>query len=713
MATPQVFRTSPETPQEEQAASDGASSIANEEKNNYVIPEDPFDTEYSRILFDALDQLQSNGTSQHIPIPQLVIVGEQSTGKSALLQSLTDIPFPVGSGLCTRFATRIVSKRTGPNTSNQFKVTIVEPEVTIKGLSYAEDDAYKEYVRIGDSLTPEEFGSIMDEVYDLAADYMGIKPGKGDDKKNFATQVLRIELSGPGRSQFSIVDIPGIFRSHHNVNAPEMAGIKEMVLQYMKNEGNIVICILDASIDLTRQDLPSIALKNVSKDRIVGVFTKCDKADNADEICSIVSSGESHELSTGHGWFVVRNRFNNEDKSFDLAHAEEELFSKPPWNHIPHTQRGSNMLKKYLSNLLCANMRNNFPAIQATIQQNLFDARSALQSLGKPRHTHHDRVQYLNDVVQRYETIAVSAMEKPGQVREEMRIRQKVKDENDIFSKLMREKGHKFQFEDPEMDAAETLYTSGDDPFTVSVHTPERGLGGKSIPTFSYPVTPPSSNDSPVIGIKRQPPPRQQFNQKSTTSNAACALFEDIRLQIRTCQTTQLPGLINPDVMPTLFQTQTEKWQGYVEQHLETVSTAVGDISSMILNDVCPRTSRSVVLHDTLRNHLSMSWEGAKGKTKVELNTFCHRERSHMLSTTDPRFLDELKTLQTIRLIQSLRSLPQSTNVSTIYDQLHFSIEDNMVRTVHDILKVYYQVRIRISTNAETRILTLGTHRLP
>jgi GTPase SAR1 family protein len=53
-----------------------------------------------------------------------VIVGQQSAGKSSLLQSLTDIPFPVGGGLCTRFATRIISRRTEPGTSERIDISI-------------------------------------------------------------------------------------------------------------------------------------------------------------------------------------------------------------------------------------------------------------------------------------------------------------------------------------------------------------------------------------------------------------------------------------------------------------------------------------------------------------------------------------------------------------------------------------------------------------
>jgi GTPase SAR1 family protein len=42
---------------------------------------------------------------------QLVAVGDQSSGKSSLLESLTGIPFPKDQSLCTRHATQITSRR--------------------------------------------------------------------------------------------------------------------------------------------------------------------------------------------------------------------------------------------------------------------------------------------------------------------------------------------------------------------------------------------------------------------------------------------------------------------------------------------------------------------------------------------------------------------------------------------------------------------------
>ncbi len=54
-----------------------------------------------------IDQLREKNVGDHLELPQLVVVGDQSSGKSSLLETLTGIPFPRGHDLCTRYATQI------------------------------------------------------------------------------------------------------------------------------------------------------------------------------------------------------------------------------------------------------------------------------------------------------------------------------------------------------------------------------------------------------------------------------------------------------------------------------------------------------------------------------------------------------------------------------------------------------------------------------
>lgn len=65
----------------------------------------------SSVLLDRIDKLFASGVGDYVSLPQLVVVGDQSSGKSSVLEGLTKLPFPRDSGLCTRFATQITFRR--------------------------------------------------------------------------------------------------------------------------------------------------------------------------------------------------------------------------------------------------------------------------------------------------------------------------------------------------------------------------------------------------------------------------------------------------------------------------------------------------------------------------------------------------------------------------------------------------------------------------
>ncbi|KAK0283837.1 hypothetical protein LTS00_011499 [Friedmanniomyces endolithicus] len=65
----------------------------------------------SRRVMDIVDKLRRSGLSGILQLPQLVVSGDQSSGKSSVLEAITEIPFPRKENLCTRFATEIILRR--------------------------------------------------------------------------------------------------------------------------------------------------------------------------------------------------------------------------------------------------------------------------------------------------------------------------------------------------------------------------------------------------------------------------------------------------------------------------------------------------------------------------------------------------------------------------------------------------------------------------
>lgn len=92
---------------------------------------------------------------------KLVVVGDQSSGKSSLLQAITEVSFPVGGGLCTRFPIKISFRQTAS------KATTVKAEI-IPGPISNRDEKLKERIRDfsikSDDLTPETMQKIVHEV---------------------------------------------------------------------------------------------------------------------------------------------------------------------------------------------------------------------------------------------------------------------------------------------------------------------------------------------------------------------------------------------------------------------------------------------------------------------------------------------------------------------------------------------------------------------
>lgn len=73
---------------------------------------------------------------------------------------------------------------------------------------------------------------------------MGIasKDGPLKKRKNFSSDVLRIELLGPNRSHFGILDVPGIFHTITNtVTKEDMRRVDAMVTSHMKKPENVIM----------------------------------------------------------------------------------------------------------------------------------------------------------------------------------------------------------------------------------------------------------------------------------------------------------------------------------------------------------------------------------------------------------------------------------------------------------------------------------------
>lgn len=60
--------------------------------------------DYEEIL-NVIDQLRSEGISKYVNLPQLIVCGDQSSGKSSVLEAISGLGFPTKDNICTRSET--------------------------------------------------------------------------------------------------------------------------------------------------------------------------------------------------------------------------------------------------------------------------------------------------------------------------------------------------------------------------------------------------------------------------------------------------------------------------------------------------------------------------------------------------------------------------------------------------------------------------------
>jgi len=64
-----------------------------------------------RDLLDIVDELHSRGISMYVVLPEVVVRGKQSAGKSSVPDAILGMSFPAKDNLCTRLATELILRR--------------------------------------------------------------------------------------------------------------------------------------------------------------------------------------------------------------------------------------------------------------------------------------------------------------------------------------------------------------------------------------------------------------------------------------------------------------------------------------------------------------------------------------------------------------------------------------------------------------------------
>ena len=350
---------------------------------------DQLNTEESKAIHKLTDDLSSCGVGKIVNLPQIIVVGQQSAGKSSVLEAITRVRFPVHSGVCTRFATELVLRRD--------RETSVD--VSVRFADHSKGS--KAFQRKG--FRDEDLPEIIME----ARECMGLPP----NSREFSKDVLRLEISGPNMFPLTLVDLPGLYQNQTEKQSDQgIVTVNELVQSYIKQTSSIILVVIPASRPLSDNSVfPIVREYDPKFERTIGLITKPDLTKpGRDAEREHIRLARNREATSKLklGWHVLRNRAEDEDSLEARDAKEAAFFETGAWAALPPSDRGIVSLRKRLSGILLKHIQSDLGRVVDEIEERLMERSEELARLGPVRSDSKERRTFLIDIAQRYHSLA-------------------------------------------------------------------------------------------------------------------------------------------------------------------------------------------------------------------------------------------------------------------------------------------------------------------
>ncbi|KEF55147.1 uncharacterized protein A1O9_08801 [Exophiala aquamarina CBS 119918] len=497
-------------------------------------------------ILNVIDQLRSEGIGRYINLPQLIVCGDQSSGKSSVLEAISGLGFPIKDNLCTRFATELILRRS-PNLS---VIASIHPD---------EDRPVAEKARIrqfkSSTVDLRQFAAIVNE----AEKHIGV----GQDGHAFSKDILRVEVSGPTQPHLTLVDLPGLYHAHDEFQSAEGVDfVESLVLSYIQNERSVILAVISAKSDIALQKVTAFTRKVDPKgNRTMGIITKPDTLpEDSDMERSFLQLAMNKRVPFRLGWHALRNR-DHKERHFSLDQRREkelEYFASGIWASLRRSSVGIDSLTPRLSTVLRDHILSELPGLIAETQQSIRETATNLERLGESRQTIADQRRYLLHSSEKFTTLMADSIN--GFYIDS------------FFGDAMEVEGYQRRlraiFQNRLSDFSETLERQGMQRTIVEDEEEDK---------------PPNISSSWIL--------RSSF-------------VSEVIERMRRSRGRELPGTFNPLIVGDLFYLQSRPWESItrvcIDQLLGDVQRAILPMLRYVLDEVTLTGLRDHVLNPAL-----------------------------------------------------------------------------------------------------------------
>ncbi|XP_040606320.1 interferon-induced GTP-binding protein Mx1 [Mesocricetus auratus] len=312
-----------------------------------------------RPCIDLIDSLRALGVEQDLALPAIAVIGDQSSGKSSVLEALSGVALPRGSGIVTRCPLVLKLKQLGQGEEWRGKVTYKDTEVEISDPTQVEGEINK------------------------AQNFIA---GKG---LGISDELISLDVSSPSVPDLTLIDLPGITRVAVG-NQPADIGhqIKRLIKKYIQRQETINLVVVPSNVDIATTEALSMAKEvDPEGDRTIGILTKPDLVDRGteDKVVDVVRNLVYHLKK---GYMVVKCRGQQDvQKQLNLAEAlkmEKVFFKEHPHFRVLLEDRKATVphLAERLTAELISHICKSLPLLENQIKESHQRASEELQKYG-------------------------------------------------------------------------------------------------------------------------------------------------------------------------------------------------------------------------------------------------------------------------------------------------------------------------------------------
>lgn len=297
-------------------------------------------------------------TGAELDLPQIVVVGAQSSGKSSVLENLVGRDFlPRGSGIVTRRPLILQLMQTGAGTTEEWG-------------EFSHKSGTK-YTRFEDIRS-----EISNETDRVAGRNLGV-----------VDKPILLKVFSPNVVNLTLVDLPGMARNPVGDQPADIEmRIVDMIRKYAERPNAIILAVHAANQDVATSDAVKLANQlDPGHQRTVGVLTKLDLMDKGTDAMPLLTG---QEMPLVHGWVPIISRSQQDiatGKSISSALRDEKnWFEASPTYHSVATQAGTQYLAMKCNRLLTSHIRKTLPELKASVQLKIKAVKAELEAYGEP-----------------------------------------------------------------------------------------------------------------------------------------------------------------------------------------------------------------------------------------------------------------------------------------------------------------------------------------